>query len=179
MKKWGVLILLITCVACSSSDIKESVVDTEPVLLILGDGNLFWEQNFFSVEELPDILNQTDIETLHLDMVDYVSVGAVHDVTEALRKASIYKISFSGESPYNIIQLNLIGDGEVTINKRKRISLSALHSHLSAVEADDKTFAFLSIEDGDEVTVGDVSHTRDLLMENGLNRIHFKKAGSQ
>lgn len=104
MKKLGFLILLVTCVACAPSDIKESVIDTEPVLLVLGDRNLFFEQKIFSVEELPDILNATEAKTLHLDVVDYVSVGDVHDVTETLRKASMYKISFSGESSYDVIQ---------------------------------------------------------------------------
>lgn len=81
-------------------------------------------------------------------------------------------------SSSDVIQLDLVGDGEVIINKRKQISLSALHSHLGNIEAIENTFALISIEDGDEITVGDVSHTRNLLMKNGLSRIHFKKASS-
>lgn len=70
------------------------------------------------------------------------------------------------------IALTLIGDGKVIFNNSK-ISISALYSHLNALNLDESVIAKLEVED--DVSMEDVSNVERILRLVSLNKMKINK----
>lgn len=172
MHKVFLCLFALSILACTPTQKKAS--NEGHTLVILGNQEVFYQQNLLTLDDLDTYLKDFGHEILNIQINQFVSIGDVTDVTEKLRELSIKRITISDKSTFTILHFEIIGDGNIMINDEV-ISLSALESNLGAINTDKKLFSFISIKDG--APMGDVMFAKKLIHRN-LKHVKYKKADS-
>lgn len=170
------LFLIGTTTACTSGEIhkkKDHTPDTvnELTVVVLGEKEVFLNGKIIPVVSLCDEISSeyTGSDTgVRIELSKYMAAGDLFDVTQALQKSSIRKITISEDASLNILRLELTGNGKVMIND-DQISLSALHSHLAALDRSKKIAAYISFNS--ETPAEDVFFAQKMLAKHSIKTI--------
>lgn len=176
MKKLTVVLLFGITAGCTSGEIR-SKEDQAPdsfdelTLVALEDGGVFYGNKIIPVASLCDEISSkytSDNTSFKIELSEYVTTGEVLDIIQALQNASFQKIIISEDLSLKILQLELIGNGEVVIDDNQ-ISISALHSHLVVLDRNKEIKAFLSTRE--QTSAEDVFFTQRMLAKNHIKTL--------